>query len=203
MTALRTIGVAWIVIIAASFGAARAGQLPGSSLSTDPFTTTFDEDLSGTYRANGGPTTPLTGSLQPDPLNGGTLVPTFVLPEPVLAGDVLITDHGSSTLSDLLRFPDNGGGIATVMMYYSLIPSTGTPSASDVGIPSTFQPNHVTIDESLGQPGNDGFIYNAGGNVFHGISDFTPVPEPASSTLLVCGFTLLLIKQARRRLARA
>jgi hypothetical protein len=202
MRASWILGVACLWLLAAGSGAARAGSsLPGSpppNLS-DPFVAHFDENGNGTVSVDGGPDMPFLGTLQPDPLNNNTLVPTFTLPEAVLAGDVLITDVGTGAQSDLLRFPEdpNSPGIAFVMMYYSTVPSSGPPSLSDVGIPSTFQTSFTTIDESLGG-GQDGFEYDAGGNVFIGISN-AAVPEPSSWTLLAIGGLGLGVAHARRR----
>ena len=75
-----------------------------------PFLFRFDEDGNGTITVgpNGIPTT-LRGSLQPDPSQGPgdlpRLVLTYLLPEPVVFGDVSFAEVGQPPgVSDWIRF---------------------------------------------------------------------------------------------------
>ena len=67
---------------------------PGLSALTPvgPFLVRFDEGGNATISVNGGPATILTGVLSPDPAVpagvGQQLALTYMLPEPVVAGDV-------------------------------------------------------------------------------------------------------------------
>jgi hypothetical protein len=49
------------------------------------------------------------------------------LPQPVVAGDVLMV-HADGTPTDLIRFPDDGGDMTTRMLYYS-DPEPSEPNA--------------------------------------------------------------------------
>src|SRR5438105_10382135 len=128
--------------------------LPGfSAVLPDPFLLTFNENGTATIAINGGAPQPLIGTLAADPAAGtgagGQTVLTYLLPEPVVAGDVRILETGSTTLvSDCLRFTDNAGTLGTLtspavtgagprMIYYSEFETgeLGAPLA-DKGFPT-------------------------------------------------------------------
>src|SRR4051794_3761269 len=115
-------------------------ELPGwSAALPDPFSITFDENGNATYVQNGLPTVHhITGTLMFDPTccAGGVpkLVLAFALPEPVVAGTVIIPEPAASGggTSDVLRFTDATGKLTgvtnpatTIMIYYSDLPAPG------------------------------------------------------------------------------
>ena len=94
-----------------------------------PFIVRFDEDGHATIAVNGGAATILTGTLAPDPTvpagAGQQLALTYMLPEPVVAGDVSFAEVAGAAPSDWLRFTDNAGnltgatGAGPRMLFYS------------------------------------------------------------------------------------
>lgn len=105
----------------------------------DPMILHFDENGNATIAVNGGPTIPLTGRLLADPSNpnaGGEPVLTYLLPQPVISGDVSFaeppatasscTPASLASCSDWLRFTDSSGvingnatGAGSRMIFYS------------------------------------------------------------------------------------
>jgi hypothetical protein len=121
-------------------------------------------------------------ALAVDPLSGITTVEyTFnsTIPQ-VVAGDVKITEFGSSTIGDLIRFENTSSSTAVAFIFSNDI---ATGLAADVGLPASFQSNIVTISENSsgltalytptsGQPG-----FSSGGVTF-ALSSADPVPAP-------------------------
>src|SRR3954454_21373415 len=89
-------------------------DIPGfSAVLPDPFRITFDEYGTAFYVQNGLPQIhTLSATIVDDPTGGvgGTpkKVLAYALPEPVVAGTVIISEPGGGT-SDVLRFTDASG----------------------------------------------------------------------------------------------
>lgn len=190
-------------------------SIPGfSAVLPDPFSITFDEFGNGSYVQNGLPTVhTVTGSLVPDPTEpvGGRIVQVlaYALPEPVVAGTVIIPEP-TGGISDVLRFTDATGRLTgvtdpltTIMIFYSDLPEPGEidfPPA-DTGFPTNLTAgNVVTGPTEIGPEGGfNFFVYLPGAdypanNRYIGISD---IAEPASLALL--GAALVGFGVVRRR----
>lgn len=154
----------------------------------------FDENGNGAF----GP-----GVIQPDPGPGGLgAVLTYHLPFAGVPGDVLLHDGAlTGPVLDVVRFNGNG-----TLLFYSDTPPfdslADTPSP-----PTALYPNQVNIVE-VGPEGNNGALYTPGPNdpgfdpsgpTYNLISD-SPVPEPASVSLLAVGAVLggLIVVKRRR-----
>ena len=211
---VTTVLVSCLVVIV-GMSAKTEGQLkaPGTSAlnPVGPFILTFDENGNGTIAVNGGATAILKGTLI-GPI-GGTGALTFLLPEPVITGDVSFTEPGSNGISDWLRFTDAAGiisGIATGagprMIFYSEF-ELGELHAdlADTGFPTDLGTGNVLHLTEVGAEGSNGFDYRPAGvaypinNEYIGISD--KVPEPASLVLLGSGLVALGLTVFRRRRA--
>jgi len=191
MTAAFLMGLGLSTARAASTGFA------GSS-NVDAFTLVFDEFSNGFLQnPTGSNPVPLGGTLQNDPTvpAGGTprMVLTFVLPMPVVTGDVRIFEPGGSPTapSDLLRFTNAGGGLGGAingdrLIFYSELPEPGetlVPPA-DTGLPPMEQwvPRDGGGITEVGPEGNNSFVWIPNGvndNIYIGLSDGV-IPEPAS-----------------------
>ena len=198
------LGMVLIGALGTNAGAVPVDALPGFSAVLDPFLLTFDENGHATVSVNGGPATPLTGTLQTDPANsapGQPLALTYLLPQPVVSGDVKILETGSTTVvSDWLRFTDTAGhidgtatGAGARMLFYSEF-EIGETNAdlADTGFPANLGSGRSTTITEVGLEGNNGFDYRPGGvpapanNQYIGTSDFF-VPEPATLLLMASG----------------
>ena len=149
---------------------------PGLSalVPTGPFLVRFDEDGHATIAINGGAATVLTGTLAPDPTipagAGQQLALTFMLPEPVVAGDVSFAEVAGAAGSDWLRFTDNAGnlrgatGAGTRMIFYSEFePGETNASLADRGFPTNLGSGNTLAQLEVGLEGNNGFDYRPGG----------------------------------------
>jgi hypothetical protein len=189
----------------------------------DPFLVMFDETGKGMISQNGGPFTPLIGTLILDPtqpVGGGAMVLAFALPEPVITGTVSFTEPGGG-VSDWLRFTNAAGvvngassGPGALMLFYSDLPESGeAPLLADVGPPPVKAGDNILAcgvnpfcAGETGPEGNNGFDYRPGGvpaplnNQYVGISD--AVPEPTSLALLCSGLAAFGLLVRRRRLGR-
>jgi hypothetical protein len=181
-------------------GAASAETLPlphpGSSAlePVDPFLLSFDENGHATIAVNGGPATPLTGTLIADPSNpcpNCASVLAYALPEPVITGTLSILEPATlgGGISDVLRFTDATGtisgvatGVGPEMIYYS-----------DVGLPANLTAGNFLVGptEEVGADGYSEFEYKPGGvpypqnnEYYYAGSGGAAVPEPASLTSL-------------------
>lgn len=227
IAAVLTSGLAFVV---GSPAGATPLPAPGSCVTNcgvpsqkpDVMLLNFDENGNGTIALNGGPTTPLIGRLAVDPSNpGGTMVLTYMLPQPVFTGTVEILDPGGA-ISDALRFTDAAGTISGVptgagpeMIYYSnATPDPGDlTQLADTGFPSNMglPPDNLSIGptEIVG-PAGSRFDYRPGGvsvpypgnNEYIGVSDVAvtvTVPEPVSWALLGSGIAMMGLAKRRRR----
>lgn len=188
---------------------------PGLSalLPTGPFIVRFDEDGHATIAMNGGPATVLTGTRAPDPTvpagAGQQLALTFMLPEPVVAGDVSFAEIAGGPISDWLRFTDNAGnlrgatGAGTRMLFYSDFELGETnASLADTGFPTNLGSGNALTQIEIGVEGNNGFDYRPGAaypnnNEYVGISD--AIPEPESYALMLAGLGVLGLTARRRK----
>ena len=130
----------------------------------------------------------------------------------MVAGDVKVTEFGSSTVGDLLRF-ENISGVADLFLF-SGDGVGGNPYPADVGFPTSFQSNTATIAEnssgvtSVYTPtsAQPGFCLTATGapctaGVSYGLTSPDAVPEPF--TLSLFGAGVAGAAALRRRKAKA
>ena len=180
-----------------------------------PFIVRFDEDGHATIAVNGGPETPLTGTLAPDPTlpagAGQQLALTYMLPEPVVAGDVSFAEIAGGPISDWLRFTDDAGvltgatGAGTRMLFYSDFETGETGgSLADTGFPTNLGSGNTLAQLEVGLEGNNGFDYQPGApypsnNEYVGISDAAAVPEPETYALMLAGLGALGLISRRRK----
>jgi hypothetical protein len=215
---LKLAAVAAVVISGAPLPAAAQDQLPHPGLSaltpTGPFIVRFDENGNATLAVNGGQTIVLPGMLLPDPAvpqgAGLPLVLTYMLPEPVVAGDVSFAEVPGGPASDWLRFTDNQGvllgatGAGSRMIFYSdLEPNEPNPPPADKPFPANLGSGNFLAQLEVGPEGNNGFDYRPGGvpypvnNEYIGISD--AIPEPGTYALMLGGLGVLGWVARRRR----
>ena len=130
----------------------------------------------------------------------------------VVAGDVKVTEFGSSTVGDVIRFENvsvgglTGPGLSAVAFIFSGDISGGL--AADVGLPSTLQGLTATISENAsGQSttwtptsGQLGFCNVSGcpnGSITYAIASPDLIPEPGTLAILSLG--LFGMAAVRRR----
>jgi PEP-CTERM motif-containing protein len=217
ISALRLTAVVGSVLATISMGAAaQTAPAPGlSALSPPgPFLVRFDENGNATISVNGGPATTLRSGLAPDPTlpagAGQQLALTYMLPEPVIAGDVSFAEVAGGPISDWLRFTDAAGhlngatGEGTRMLFYSDVETGETgPDLADRGFPVNLGTGNFLAQLEVGLEGNNGFDYRPGGvpaplnNEYIGISD--AVPEPETVALMLAGLGALGFVARQRR----
>lgn len=208
-TFLISTAVAGALAALASQATAQEVLAPGLSavIPTGPFLVRFDEDGHATISLNGGPATTLVGTLAADPTTpnavGGPLALTFMLPEPVISGDVSFAEIAGAPASDWLRFTDTAGnirgsatGAGSRMLFYSDVELGETgKSIADQPFPANLGTGNFLAQLEVGVEGNNGFDYRPGGvpypnnNEYIGISD--AVPEPETYALLLAGLGLV------------
>jgi hypothetical protein len=178
-----------------------------------PFLFTFNENGQGTIAINGGPATTLNGVLAVDPSvpagPGQQLALTFMLPEPVVTGDVSFAEP-TGGISDWIRFTDAAGTISGAatgagprMLFYSDF-EVGTVNAelADTGFPVNIGSGNFVARLEVGVEGNNGFNYLPGApypqnNQYIGISD--AIPEPETYAMLLAGLGLMGFVARRRQ----
>jgi hypothetical protein len=175
---------------------------PTKASTVPTFTLNFDEMGNATLSINGGATSTLTGALVSNPKNvgiAGGMALTFMFPTGITVGngDVVVSEGTGLPASDAIRFTDALGNLtgntADRMIFYSdqddlplLLADTGLPSNLGTG-------TSVTVTETALPGGGNGFTYSSavtpGGlsDVYNGISDPSPVPEPTSLFLFGTG----------------
>ena len=183
------LAMATALVLAFGSGHAQAGG--GLAGSGDPFTAFFDENGNGTYDPRDG-----TGLKTLQVLGGaGTALLTYLLPSPVITGDVRIWEDDARTiLSDVLRFTNANGDVdgglnGDRMIVYSDVEPGETGDKADVGIPTQLFPRDGGGIVEVGPEGNNGVVYSPGGpfdNIYHFTSDAV-VPEPSSIIMLSLG----------------
>jgi len=162
-----------------------------------------DENGRGTFTNTAGFFSTLSAAMLPDPGPGGlpaALTYDLLNPPGLTAGDLIIRELGSQSISDIIRFNPNqigpGGGTGTLVFYSD---SYDTPLAlADTGFPTALYTNTLTVTE-VGPEGNNGFTYTptagqpgfvggAGGPVTYVIqSDLRTSPVPAPPAVVLAG----------------
>ncbi len=163
---------------------------------------TFDEYGNGNLNGN-----PVPSSIVPDP-SGGVTAPVLVynLPFPVIAGDVLLIEPGSTNqISDVVRFWNPTGGNQSEIIFYSDFSANDPADApADTGLPTQLI-NPLYLAE-IGPEGNNGATYIASGGpgtipgalIQYNIISDGVVPEPSTFALAVLGSGLFLFTLKRR-----
>jgi hypothetical protein len=164
------------VALLLTWGVAPAGaQAPGDPLPGGfPMIVVVDEYCSGSVSMDGGDTFfPLHCFLQFDDCVHD-LVPCFILPQPVFAGDVIGTEV-TGAFSEMLRFLDQGDGTAVLLCFYSdKEPDNPDPAPSDVGLPprECYQPVVVFVPEQGVPEVFDYVLWGTPSAVYLAISDY-------------------------------
>ena len=151
-------------------GAAALAALPGDPMPGDPrIIVELDEFCDGWLSYDGQNYEQLPCDFIPDPLSG-IVVPTFTLPFPVAAGDVIVLEP-QGNLSEVLRFPDiDGSGYTPLVMLFSDI-EDGADAPADVGLPDSFQHNLGRTTE-IGDETFNYFFWSTPRALYFVISDF-------------------------------
>jgi hypothetical protein len=175
-----------------------ATPLPGTIIDgSPPFTTTFDEMGNGTLTNASGTVNNFWANAAPY----GLQYRLFAFVQP---GNVVITDPDAISptnplgVSDNLHF-DNDPNLGGILIYSSVLDENDpVHDLADVPLANVLYysgPSDVFINE-VGPEGNNGFTWNAGNAIYHGISD---VPEPSSLALAALALIGFAAARARRR----
>jgi hypothetical protein len=146
-----------------------------------PMIVVVDENCNGFFTPDGINLIPLPCQPGIDPISGLGPVPCYVLPQPVVAGDVLAVDPETLTVQDLLRFPDDGTGLSKVVYFLSDMDDPLDQDLADVGIPDFFQSNTAMVMELAKEGGFQYFVQVSDPGTYIGISDRGRQPATSSS----------------------
>jgi len=159
-------------------------------------TISVDENGHGQFMNSAGANVTLPFALLTDPGPGGltgALTYGLLNPPGLTAGDLLL-DEAPGVISDVIRFNPTEtcfvGNLGCLVFYSDK--SDGSDSLADIGLPTVFYTNALTVNE-VGPEGNNGFTYTptagqpgfvagADGPVTYVIQ--SDVPEPSSILLL-------------------
>jgi hypothetical protein len=196
------------------FGLALAGLLVASPTLAGTVTLNYVFDENGNWSING-------SAQQPGALVGGVL--TYNLGrgqgfDPIVPGDVLVTEPGSTAISDVLRFSVSNDIFQNAIVQVYSDKGDGVDRKADTGLPSSFFGNKVTMAETglFGSPysenGPNGlFGYTPGvfgvgaldpefpGNFTATYNFISDTPEPASIILAGIGALSMIGYRLRRR----
>jgi hypothetical protein len=178
-----------------------------------------DEFGNGRLTNSSGVDVALVSGLRNDPGPGGlnnVLTYDLFAPPGLTAGDVILTEPGTTALSDVIRFNPNqvgpGGREGTLVFYSDNIGGFDAP-ADTISPPNPFYTNTVTLSEVGPESGPNGIVYTpvagqpgfvtgaAGPVTYTIISDPSPVPEPSTLALGMIGSLAGLGYAWRRRKA--
>jgi hypothetical protein len=164
--------------------------LPGSPATTDPFMFNFDENGTATYNIYD-PTNNSYGPAQPAMTVAGAAGLIYILPQPVVPGNVKIGEPGSTncssatSCSDVLSFVKSG--TTYEMIYYS---QPGGGAVADIGLPAI---NYAATAFGAAENSNETFTYVAGvvgvpgvTNFYNGVSGV--IPETSTWAMMLLGF---------------
>jgi hypothetical protein len=197
---------------AGTLGATLAGAMAAAALASGAQATTYfplvTADENGHGRVDlcgGGCPAPMPSAMAADPGPGGAasaLTYNLLSPPSLETGDVLIYRNGQ--LDDVIRF--EGAGASASLVFYSA-PSGG--ALADVGFPSSFYANSVSLNEVHGkvfynpsarEPGYITPLTNYPFNVAYSIAS---VPEPGAWAMMLIGLAGLGALARGRRMQPA
>jgi hypothetical protein len=202
-----------LVILALVVGIMGATATVASAFS---ITITFDENGHGVFTNDTGFVAALPFAQVTDPGPGGlpnALTYDLLNPPGLVPGDVIILEPGGQLRSDVIRFNGsalNGQTGGSFVVYSDNL--DGADALADIGFPTAFYTNVVTLTEvgpeggpngisytpTAGQPG---FVAGAGGPVTYVFTSDAAVPEPATIFLVGGGFAAAFIRRRGRRVA--